>query len=141
MTTALKSLEAGRLDALFTTVHAPAPQIQRLATSGHIRLLSLDAATVARLQQKESYLVGVRLPPGTYPGVPEPIATIAVTALLVGTEYLPPHDVERVLGNLFDRIDFARAGSSAGSQVSRRTALDGVSIPLHEAAERFLDRQ
>jgi TRAP transporter TAXI family solute receptor len=138
MATALKSLEAGRLDALFTTVHAPAPQIQRLATSGRIRLLSLDAATVARLQQKEPYLVGVRLPLGTYPGVPEPIATIAVTALLVGTEHLPTHEVERLLQTLFGRIDFARAGSSAGSQVSRRTALDGVSIPLHEAAERIL---
>lgn len=136
--TALKSLEAGRLDALFTTVHAPAPQIQRLATTGRIRLLSLDAATVARLQQKESYLVDVRLPLGTYPGVPEPITTIAVTALLAGTEHLPPHEVGRVLGTLFGRIDFARAGSSAGSQVSRRTALDGVSIPVHEAAAKFL---
>jgi TRAP-type uncharacterized transport system substrate-binding protein len=46
--------------------------------------------------------------------------------------------VERLLQTLFGRIDFARAGSSAGSQVSRRTALDGVSIPLHEAAERIL---
>ena len=138
---ALKSLEAGRLDALFATVHAPAPQIQRLATGGRIRLLSLDAATVAALQKKESYLVGVRLPLGTYPGVPEPIATIAVTALLVGADKLPPGEVERVLQALFGRIDFARAGSAAGSQISRRTALDGVSIPLHEAARASLGEE
>jgi TRAP transporter TAXI family solute receptor len=136
--TALTSLEAGQLDALFVTVHPPAPQIQRLATNGRIRLLSFDAATVAKLQENEPYLVRVRLPVGTYPGVPEPINTVAVAALLVGTAQLPPQEAERVLTTLFGQIDFARAGSSAGSQVSRRTALDGVSIPFHEAAAQFL---
>jgi len=46
-----------------------------------------------------------------------------------------------LLKGLFGQIDFARAGSAAGSQISLRTARDGLSIPLHEAAERFLDRR
>jgi TRAP transporter TAXI family solute receptor len=136
---ALKALEAGRLDAFFTTVNAPAPQIQRLAAKGRIRLLSLDEATVAALRREEPYLVASRLPLGTYPGVPEPITTVAVAALLATTDDLPADTVDRVLRGVFGQIDFARAGSSAGSQVSRRTARDGLSIPLHEAAERFLD--
>lgn len=138
---ALAALDAGRLDAFFATVHAPAPQIQRLAARGRIRLLSLDEAAVAGLRAEEPYLVVARLPLGTYPGVPEPITTVAVAALLSTTRDLPADTVERVLRGLFDRIDFARAGSSAGSQISRRTARDGLSIPLHEAAEAFLSRR
>ena len=139
LTAAIAGLEAGRLDAFFATVHAPAPQIQRLAARGRIRLLSLDDAAIAGLRVAEPYLVVSRLPLGTYPGAPEPITTVAVAALLATTQDLPANTVDRVLRGLFDQIDFARAGSSAGSQVSRRTARDGLSIPLHEAAERFLD--
>jgi len=80
-------------------------------------------------------------PLGTDPGVPEPITTVAVAALLATTQDLPADTVDRVLRGIFGEIDFARAGSAAGSQVSRRTARDGLSIPLHEAAERFLDRR
>jgi|WetSurSiteA1Bulk_404760.scaffolds.fasta_scaffold02608_8 TRAP-type uncharacterized transport system substrate-binding protein len=78
-------------------------------------------------------------PLGTDPGVPEPISTVAVAALLATTDDLPADTVERLLRGVFGEIDFARAGSAAGSQVSRRTARDGLPIPLHEAAERFLD--
>jgi TRAP transporter TAXI family solute receptor len=138
---ALKALEAGGLDAFFATVHTPSPQIQRLAARGRIRLLSLDETTVAALRGKEPYLVVSKLPLGTYPGVPEPITTVAVAALLATTQDLPADTVDRLLRGVFGQIDFARAGSSAGSQISRRTARDGLSIPLHEAAERFLDRR
>jgi TRAP transporter TAXI family solute receptor len=137
---AVAALEAGRLDGFIATIHAPAPQIQRLAAEGRIRLLSLDEPIVARLRGGEPFLVPLRLPLGTYAGVPEPISTVAVAALLAANRDLPPGEVEGLLRTLFERIDFAAQGSAAGSQIAVRTARDGLSIPLHDAAEAFLNR-
>lgn len=137
---AVAALEAGRLDGFVATIHAPAPQIQRLAAEGRIRLLSLDEPIVARLRGGEPFLVPLRLPLGTYPGVPEPISTVAVAALLAANRDLPPGEVEGLLRTLFERIDFAAQGSAAGSQIAVRTAQDGLSIPLHDAADAFLNR-
>ncbi|HWS14092.1 MAG TPA: TAXI family TRAP transporter solute-binding subunit, partial [Rhodocyclaceae bacterium] len=137
---AIAALEAGRLDGFVATIHAPAPQIQRLAAEGRIRLLGLDEATIARLKGGEPYLVPLRLPLGTYPGVPEPIVTVAVAALLAANLDLPAGEVDALLRAIFGQIDFARSGSAAGSQIAARTARDGLSIPLHDAAEVFLNR-
>jgi TRAP-type uncharacterized transport system substrate-binding protein len=63
-----------------------------------------------------------------------------VAALLAANRDLPPGEVEGLLRTLFERIDFAAQGSAAGSQIAVRTARDGLSIPLHDAAEAFLNR-
>lgn len=136
---AAAALESGRLDAFIATIHAPASEIQRLAAQGKIRLLSLSDDSVRSLRQAEPYLVPLTLPQGTYAGIAKPTATVAVTALLAARCGLPASKVDTLLRALFSRIDFAAAGSTAGSQISRKTALEGLSIPIHPAARAFLD--
>jgi len=137
---AVAALEAGRLDGFIATLHAPAPQIQRLAAEGRIRLLGIDEPVVAGMRAGEPYLVPLRLPLGTYPGVAEPLVTVGVAALLAANRDLPDGEVDALLRALFTKIDFAGQGSAAGSQIAARTARDGLSIPLHDAAEVFLNR-
>ncbi len=136
----LRDLDAGRLDAVIATIGAPAERIREEIAAGRVRLVPLPPPVRAALLEPPCGLVAMTLPPATYPGQPEPVETLAVTALLVGTEALPAAEVERVLGTLFDQIDFLAAGSLAGSQISRRNAAAGLTLPLHPAAERFFAR-
>ncbi len=137
---AVAALEAGRLDGFIATVHAPAGQIQRLAAEGRIRLLALEEPVIAKLRAGEPFLVPLRLPLGTYPGVSEPVTTVAVAALLATRRDLPAGEADALLRAIFEQIDFAGQGSAAGSQIALSSARDGLSIPLHEAAEAFLGR-
>ncbi|HSA91305.1 MAG TPA: TAXI family TRAP transporter solute-binding subunit, partial [Burkholderiales bacterium] len=65
---AIAQLRAGRIDAFFTTVGAPARALQRLATESPIRLLPLSAAAAARVIAEQPGLVRLTLPENTYPG-------------------------------------------------------------------------
>lgn len=139
--TGLKSglalLQKGEIDAVIATIAAPALALQRSAAKGTIRLLPLAQEERDALVARGNVYVPVSLPPSTYPRQNSAITTVAVTALLASRAELPAGDVQTVLKVLFDDIDFVRAGSSAGSLVTRNTARAGLSIPLHPAALEF----
>src|SRR5262245_10412553 len=133
---AADGLRAGRLDAFFATIGAPTLAIQRLAIRHPIRLVSLDAAAIERLVTQHSGLVPLLIPANTYPGQKEDRTAIAATALLVTRSDVPDAEVGLFLKLLFENPDVA-AGSAQGAKISKRSALRGITIPLHPAASRY----
>ena len=136
----LTQLAAGEIDALITTLAAPAQTLQQAAAGPGIKLLSIGPQERTILAGAHPEMVAVTLPPNTYPGQTETVETVGVTALLVGTAAMPDSTVETVMADMFGGIDFLAAGSVAGSLISKATAQTGVTLPLHPAAERFLLR-
>ncbi len=136
----LELLNSGEADAVIATIGAPARALQRVAADGRIRLLPLSAELRDLLTREGAGYVPIVLPASTYPGQREPVPTVAVSALLAAGAALPGTDVDRVLTALFDRIDFVRAGSAAGSLITPATAEIGLTIPLHPAAIEFYGR-
>lgn len=136
----LELLDRGEADAVIATIGAPARALQQAAAQGRIRLLPLGAELRDLLTREGTGYVPIELPASTYPGQREPVPTVAVTALLASGEALPKADVDRVLTALFDRIDFLRAGSAAGSLITRASARIGLTIPLHPAAVDYYAR-
>lgn len=133
----LDLLQRDELDAVITTISAPAARLQEMAAGGDLRLLPLNEATQARLVNADSGFVAAVLPAGTYPGQTKPLPTVAVAALLAVRADLPDADAKKLLRTVFEGIDFFAAGSAAGSQISLATARTGVGIPWHPAAEQF----
>ncbi|NEX20086.1 TAXI family TRAP transporter solute-binding subunit [Thiorhodococcus mannitoliphagus] len=136
----LQLLHDGEADAVIATIGAPARALQRAAAEGRVRLLSLSEDLRDLLTREGAGYIPIVLPASTYPGQQEAVATVAVTALLATGEALPKADVDRVLTALFDRIDFVRAGSAAGSLITENTAEIGLTIPLHPAAVEYYGR-
>lgn len=136
----LAMLADGQLDAVITTLAAPAHSLQLAASSQGIRLLSMGPQERAILTGGQRSFVPVTLPANTYPGQMEGVETVAVTALLVGTTVLADSTVEALLQEVYGGIDYIAAGSAAGALISRATARTGLTLPLHPAAERFLLR-
>lgn len=136
----LQMLAAGEIDAVITTLAAPAHSLQLAAGGPGIRLLSIGTQERAILTGGRRDFVPVTLPPNTYPGQAEDVETVAVTALLVGTTGLADSTVETLLQEVYGGIDFVAAGSAAGALISKATGRTGLTLPLHPAAERFLLR-
>jgi len=134
---AVARLRAGELDAFFTTIGAPARELQRLATEYPVRILSLDAAAIERLVTAQPSLVKLTLPAHTYPGQAEPFATVAASALLVGTTDAPGDEVTAILKLVYEHTDALVAGSAQGVKISRATGLRGLALPLHPAAASY----
>lgn len=136
----LRMLAAGEVDAVITTIAAPAHSLQRAAADFGIKLIPIGPQERSILAGAHPDLIAVTLPANTYPGQTASVDTVAVTALLVGTSELSDATVETLLTEVYGGIDFIRAGSTAGSLISRATAQTGLTLPLHPAAERFLLR-
>jgi TRAP transporter TAXI family solute receptor len=127
-------LASGQIDALFTTVHAPARALQVVAARlplAWIDLLPTDAL-------RESGLMPLKLPARTYARQNEPVQTLATAALMVTRSDVNPKAVQRMLALLFDSPDMHDIDSAVLSQVGRASAREGVRIPWAPAAEAFL---
>jgi TRAP transporter TAXI family solute receptor len=133
----LRLLARGELDAVMTTISAPARAIQDQAAATGVRLLPISAEAIARITTASTDLVPLTLPPWTYAGQAAPVPTLAAAALLVGTAGMADATVETLLREIYGGIDFIAAGSAAGSLIGPATALVGVSLQLHPAAEKF----
>jgi len=131
---AARLLASGRIDALFTTVHAPARELQSLAARvplAWIDLLPTDALL-------DAGLFPLKLPARAYARQNALVQTLAVTGLMVTRDDVDAKAVQRMLALLLDTRDPRGIESAAMSQVSRKTAREGVLIPWAPAAEAFL---
>jgi TRAP transporter TAXI family solute receptor len=134
---ALHQLRSGRIDAFFSTVGAPARELQRVAAVFPIRLVPLSREAIQRLVAEQPGLVALQIPARTYPGQTEASATIAATALLVGAVDKPDDEVKALLQLAFESTDYLAFGSAQGVKISKRTGLHGVAIPVHPAAKAY----
>ncbi|MGH7307841.1 MAG: TAXI family TRAP transporter solute-binding subunit [Candidatus Rokuibacteriota bacterium] len=138
---AARRLVAGQLDAFFVTIAPPARDLQQLAGQAGMRLLALPSRTINRLVAENPGLVAITLPPNTYPGQGEPVATVATAALLVATTEAPDAEVEKVVGFVFGKADLAASGSAEAVKVSKDSGLRGITIPVHPGASRFFAKR
>jgi TRAP transporter TAXI family solute receptor len=129
---AAAALAAGRIDAFFATIHAPAREIGRLAARTKLALVPIGPSR----DLVESGLVPLTLPALTYAGQATPVPTLAATALLLTRADVAPATVEAMLSLLFEHRE--GSATAAVAQVAVARALDGVAIPLHPAAQTWL---
>ena len=134
---AVADLQRGFVDAVFLTGSFPIPAVHELAARQPVRLLSLPADLVGQLRSRHPFLIPLRLPERTYPGLRSVCTTVGVTAMLVARQDTPDSQVEQLLGALFSHVDELSRGSLQAYFISPKTALSGISIPLHPAAERY----
>ena len=136
---AVRRLIAGQLDALFLTIAPPAHSLQELAAKWGLRLVALHPDAVTRLVGERAGLVAMTIPANTYPGQGEPVATVATAALFVTTAESPDGEVEKIVEAVYGGLD---PGSSAEAvKVSKATALQGITIPVHPGASRVLTKK
>lgn len=129
---AAEALAAGRIDAFFATIHAPAREIAQVATRAKLVFVPIGPSR----ELVDAGLLPLTLPALTYAGQATPVPTLAATALLLTRADVAPATIEAMLGLLFAPRE--GKATAAVSQVSVARARDGLTIPLHPAAERWL---
>jgi TRAP transporter TAXI family solute receptor len=137
---AVAALRKGELDGFFTTLQAPAHALQDLLAPGEAQLLSLATEVQRKVIEQHAVYRAATLPANSYPGQAEPVATLAVTAMLIARRDLPNHRVERLLDGLFKSVEVVAQENLRVGLLSPRTALEGVTLPVHPAAKRFLEQ-
>lgn len=131
------ALRDGAIDGAIISVGYPAAAVLEASTTGNIRLLPVEGEVLQGMLEEHPYYNDGEIPAGAYPGVDEPVTTLAVMNWVFALESLDG-EVVRTLLNIFenDRVSLEQVHDMA-----RQIDLDRLSrapIPLHPAAEQWL---
>lgn len=132
-----EKLKDGNLDASLITAGTPTASVVELSNGHKINVIPLDSKSVDKLMKEQPYYVRTVLPVGTYKGVNREVKTLAVRAIWATHQDLPEEVAYAVTKALYENTDTLAKVHVKGKEISVKTALESISIPLHPGAERY----
>ena len=136
-TQSVDKIKDGNLVASLITAGAPTSSIVDLANGHDIRIVPLAGPEIETLRKKQPYYANVQLPANTYKGQTAPVDTLAVMAIWATHDGLTDQMAYEVTKALFENTETLGQVHPKGKEISLKTALLSVSIPLHPGAERY----
>lgn len=134
---ASSNLKDGNIDAAFVTAGHPTAAVQDISATKAIAVISIGDDLANRLMSQYPFYTKTVIPAGTYRGVDANVSTVAVKAMLAVSDKLDADVVQKMLKSLFESNDRLSAAHRMGAMVTKATARDGMSLPLHPGAEKF----
>jgi len=135
-------LQDGRLDAFFYTVGHPNGNIKE-ATSGRLKvyIVPIVGPEVDSLLARHPYYSRAVIPHELYPSAlnTDDIHTIGVKATLVTSASTDPELVYAITREVFDNLDEFKRLHPAFSSLTRKTMLEGLSVPFHPGALKYFN--
>ena len=81
------------------------------------------------------------IPAGTYAGFDEDVESVSVMAMLAAGPTVNAELGYKITKALFTHLDRLRAAHPVGKQITRETVKDGMSLPMHEGAEKYFNEK
>ena len=120
--------------AAFVVGGWPVGAIEELATTSNVTFVEVSGDTRQSILDQASWFATDTIPAGTYQGQDEAVQTIAVQAMIATTQNQSADAVYAVTKAIFDN---ASELSIKSDFIGQESAMDGMSIPLHEGARRY----
>lgn len=124
-----------QLDATLQSAGLGVASIRDLAASVPITVVAVPSAVV---DKAGAPFVKKQIPAGTYEGQTEAVETAAVINYLVTRAGLGDDLVYAMTQAIFESLPDLQAAHSAAKAIELKAAAQGMMVPLHPGAERFL---
>ncbi|WP_255570321.1 TAXI family TRAP transporter solute-binding subunit [Cohnella sp. CFH 77786] len=133
-----KKIQDGGLDAAFVTAGAPTAAINELAATTGIRILSIEDDKIQAIIDKYKYYNQQIIAGGTYPKQNAEVKTVAVKAIMSVRAELDTQLVYDITKAIYENTQPLIAINAKAKEINADQALEGISIPLHPGAEKYL---
>ncbi|MGM0689105.1 MAG: TAXI family TRAP transporter solute-binding subunit, partial [Bacillota bacterium] len=117
-----------------------AAAIEEVAIIKDVIIVTIEEDKIDWLIDTYPYYSREVIPADTYSDVPE-ATTVAVLAMIVGHADLSDELAYEFVSQIFENIDTIHGAHERGQLVTLDTALEGMPIDLHPAAERYYREQ
>ncbi|MCP4560918.1 MAG: TAXI family TRAP transporter solute-binding subunit [Bosea sp.] len=124
-----------QLDATLQSAGLGVASIRDLATSVEIVVVEVPKAVIDKAGPP---FISAPIPANTYGGQTTDVNTAAVVNYLVTHEGVKEELVYQMTKNIFENLGDLAASHSAGKSIKLENALDGMPVPLHPGAARYL---
>ena len=138
-----EGMKDGKIDAAFCVSGAPTTALVDLAATANkpLNIITLEDEHIDGLMKEYPFYAKTVIPAGTYENQAEDITTVSIRAMLVAANSVPEDTVYELMGAMFDKLDDLKAGHAKFANLSVETATDGVSIPFHAGAKKYLEEK
>ena len=126
-----------QIDAGFVVAGFPTASIMDLATTKPITLVSFDNEFLKKLNKEHPFFVASKIPAKTYKGIDNDVQTPAVMAILVTSDRVPDEVIYKFTKAMFENIKDVHAAHAKAKEITLKTALDGLTVPLHPGAAKY----
>ncbi len=131
----------GKLDGISLVAGTPARAIANIIGPDYF-LVPIEPQVAADISRIHPYFVPGVIPAGTYPGISE-TPTLQVHALFLVREDMNADVVYELMSAMWNEQtrSLLVASHHQGRSVTKESALDGLTVPLHPGAVRFYQEQ
>ncbi len=130
-------IKDGRLDAAFFTVAVGASVIVDTAIMVDVNVVPIAGPNVDKLIKKYPFYAKQVVKGGTYKGNDADVPTVSVMAMLTARDDLEADIVYSLLKAMYSDLAQLKKAHAKFKDISPKTALVGMSIPLHAGAEKY----
>jgi hypothetical protein len=127
-------LQDNHIDGYFFVVGHPTANIKDAAASTDIDIVPIEGPAVDALIKKYPYYAKGVISGTFYPGVTNDVPSIGVKAVLVTSSKISDKVVYLVTKTILDNFDEFKALHPAYKTITKKSLLDGLSVPQHPGA-------
>ncbi len=135
---ALQAMERRDYDAAIIIAGIPTKMISELQRRVPVKILAFSPTEIASLTFTLPYLSTLNLPAVTYSSQTEPVATVALMAMLIASSRLSDDLASSLCQSIFDNLDYLKTIHERARDVSIDTIMNGIPEGYaHPGALRF----
>jgi len=134
---AVTAMKDRQLDGSANIGGVPLPAWTDLATSVDVNFLPIGGSIADKLMAKYKFYVPTPIPANTYRGQTQQIPSLAVLAALLTREDVDADVVYWLTKTLIEHQPELAQAHAKGKELSKETAVKGLTIPWHPGAERY----
>jgi TRAP transporter TAXI family solute receptor len=135
---AASGIQDRNIDAAFITSGTPTGAIEALKANRNVRIVTISPEKIDELTTKYPYYTRFDLSKDVY-GTDSDATTVAVQAMLIVRRDMSDDRVYAITKAIFENTDVLANTHARGSNITKETALDGMSINVHPGAQRFFN--
>ncbi|WP_261624823.1 TAXI family TRAP transporter solute-binding subunit [Nesterenkonia marinintestina] len=135
---AVDQMANGHVDAAFVTSGLPNPGLTELATSTDFIIVPIEGEARDDLIEEREYLEESQVPGGTYQQE-EDVETLGVTNHLLVSSELSEDAAYDITEVFFENLESIHNSHAAAEEIELENAAEGLTVPLHPGAERYLE--
>ena len=134
---AADALSAGKIDAMFCTIGAPAQVVLDLGVKTPVTLVSIATEKSELLTSAYGFYTDTVIPAGTYSGQQEDVTTLAVQSVLLASDKVPEDTVYTITSALFKEKDVLNSAVPVTYAPVEENAVESITIPFHKGAAKY----
>lgn len=136
---ASSGLKDKQVDAAFLTAGIPTAAIQDLSAQNDVFIVAIDGDVAATLKSDYKFFTDYVIPANTYKGQTEDVPTLTVKSMLCVSADMDEKLAYELTKQIYENLDRVVLAHNVGKYITKETAQDAMSVPLHPGAERYFN--